>query len=262
MGNLVIQKPAAFDVRRLRKDLNDCGWVFGQPKLMGLHLRWTASACSWPRAARQPGSRISNKPCRSACPGWTWRARPISTAQPTRWSRAWPGALPITCTPSHNQVGFWLFDVVSTADQSARIKDLIQIEPEPPLYRVHTWRLRSEDMVYDSLARWLAEGYEGIVLRHPLGRWKTGYSAALQKIKPGGEDTYRIVNACRATLANNLLTGLLVEGAGGHRFRVHASPELDRPDLAGKLARVRYTEIGKGGNPLSSAAIEILEAAA
>jgi hypothetical protein len=41
MGKLVIQKPAAFEVTRLRKDLNDCGWVFGQPKLMGLHLRWT-----------------------------------------------------------------------------------------------------------------------------------------------------------------------------------------------------------------------------
>ena len=40
MGKLVIQKPAAFEVTRLRKDLADCGWVFGQPKLMGLHLRW------------------------------------------------------------------------------------------------------------------------------------------------------------------------------------------------------------------------------
>jgi hypothetical protein len=158
----------------------------------------------------------------------------------------------------HKRVEFWLFDVVSTADQSARVKDLIDIEPDPPLFRVPTWRLRSEDMVYDSLARWLAEGYEGIVLRHPLGRWKTGYSAALQKIKPGGEDVYRIVSPCRAKLANNLLLGLLVEGAGGHRFRVHAAPELDRPDLAGKLARVRYTEIGKGGNPLSSAAVEIM----
>jgi hypothetical protein len=262
MGNLVIQKPAAFDVRRLRKDLNDCGWVFGQPKLMGLHLRWTGERLLLAEGGEATGLPLIKQALQERLPGVDLEGEAYihGTADEVVSGMARRSANSLH--PMHNQVGFWLFDVVSTADQSARVKDLIQIEPEPPLYRVHTWRLRSEDMVYDSLARWLAEGYEGIVLRHPLGRWKTGYSAALQKIKPGGEDTYRIVNACRATLANNLLTGLLVEGAGGHRFRVHASPELDRPDLAGKLARVRYTEIGKGGNPLSSAAIEILEAAA
>jgi len=262
MGKLVIQKPAAFDINRLRKDLADCGWVFAQPKLMGLHLRWDGERLLLAEGGEATGLPHITQTLHERLPGVDLEGEAYIHGLADEITAGMARRSADNLHPMHQQVGFWLFDLVSAGDQSARIKELIEIEPDPPLYRVHTWRLRSEEMVYDALARWLAEGFEGIVLRHPLGLWKTGYSAALQKIKPGGEDIYRIVNACRATLANNLLIGLLVEGAGGHRFRVHASPELDRPDLAGKLARVRYTEIGKGGMPLSSAAIEILEAAA
>ncbi len=264
MGKLVIQKPAAFDVNRLRKDLEQCGWVYAQPKLMGLHLRWTGD-----RLLLAGGDECTGLPHIAAAladrlPGIDVEGEAYIHGEADEVVAGMARRSAHSLHPDHEQVGFWLFDCVSDQDQKTRLAVLDALSQRfgPPVFCVPLRRLRSEEMVYEALSAWLAEGYEGIILRHPLGRWKRGYSAAVQKIKPGGEDLYRVVGTRRAKYGDNALTGLEVEGAGDCRFVVAANPELDRPGLAGKLARVRYTEIGAGGQPLASAAVEILEAVA
>ena len=264
MGKTVIQKPAAFDLGRLRKDLEQVGWVLAQPKLKGLHLRWNGErlllaggdeCTGLPHITQALAKHFSSFDLEGEA---YWHG--VEDEVVSGMARRSAGNL----HPEHMMVGLVIFDLVDeTRSQVNRLDRLADICLEiaiPPIYRIGTDKAFSEADVYRYLSNSLARGFEGLILRHPEGRWKTGYSAALQKIKPGGEDIYKIVQV-HLSKHNDLLESLEVAGAEGNCFMVKASPELDQPGLVGKFARVRYTEFANG-KPLASAAVEIVEEAA
>lgn len=92
--------------------------------------------------------------------------------------------------PNYSDIEYHIFDVISTDTQSYRMARLNALKVEPPLvivphYTAHSLEgPQSINYFYD---KFLEEGYEGIIIRHPQALYERRRMTTIMKLKPREE---------------------------------------------------------------------------
>ena len=173
--------------------------------------------------------------------------------------------------PDHQRVSLHVFDLIDHAlPQAARLGRLAGLLPSGLAHArlVPTTPVDAQHQLDALLAGYLADGYEGYVLRAARGPWRAGKHAGVLKCKPGGHDTYRVVQACagHGKFAGTL-GALAMEDRDGQQFHVGVLAVDDferarlwrlRGDLPGLFARVSYKDRSARGVPSQGATYECL----
>jgi ATP-dependent DNA ligase len=165
-----------------------------------------------------------------------------------------------------------LFDSISTEVQSVRLSivaDLVRAAGHPvvavPTFTVNNW----EDLG-DHLTRFIRAGYEGIILRSPMGLYETERSGNLLKIKP-----VKVMTATITGLAEEVsihgepkdsLGAFFVTFENGAPGRVGSGFSFEErtqfwyqgPTLEGRKIRVKYHELSTGGIPCPAIFMNLL----
>lgn len=177
--------------------------------------------------------------------------------------------------PDSLLVEYHIFDVVADPLQEQRIKalDMLLPSPEHPIYKVETEWTTQEGWV-EKCSQYLREGYEGIMLRHPSGKYisqSPAYrSPHLLKYKPTETDKYRIVGYKEGEGWAEGMLGAFLVTSGEEEFFVGTGPALTKPARA-RLWRERSSLVGKnllvkheptqtvGGVPICTVAVEVVD---
>lgn len=165
------------------------------------------------------------------------------------------------------KVEFHVFDHVATKGFGDRVKDLVALHKEnthPSLVFVDTYKVTSMKEVLDWHAKFLAEGYEGTMLRHGVEGYKGGSRCLdIIKIKDMEDSEFVITDVLEGK--RKLYRGIMTPQARfvckdtntGKTFKVYApgtviekAAPLDNPKAyTGKLLTVQYFGFTKDGVP-------------
>ncbi|MDR2947034.1 MAG: hypothetical protein LBV79_09840 [Candidatus Adiutrix sp.] len=162
--------------------------------------------------------------------------------------------------PEHHKIHFHIFDIVSLHRQDARLQKLAQAGCDLPqgLHLVPWREAQSLDDVALMADDWLADGYEGVILRRSDRPYERKRASGLMKFKPGREDEYQVIGAVEERDKNGQPKGrlgaLLAKGDDGAEFAVGTGftafqrEELwaKRGCLAGRTVRIRFQELTSG----------------
>jgi hypothetical protein len=140
--------------------------------------------------------------------------------------------------PDTLSVTFHIFDIAAPAEQYARFMQLDQLFALTHLNKIH-WASYRVINPFDwpvHCARYLAEGYEGIILRSLSNVYRPVEPDGLVqrprdilKYKPRESDTYRIIGCKPGTgWAKGMLGSFIVEDESGVRFSVGTGRELTK----------------------------------
>ena len=140
---------------------------------------------------------------------------------------------------------------------------------------VPTYLAYSLEDINEAMARCVAEGYEGIVIRHYRGLYETKRSTFLMKYKPKQQDTYEILSVSEAFGVDgdplSMVGSFLVKptDAGiAYTFSVSAGTIthverkrlwLQKSELVGKMLLVSYQTQTAKGIPRAAFAIKVLK---
>jgi ATP-dependent DNA ligase len=168
-------------------------------------------------------------------------------------------------------IEFHIFDLYDlTIKQSDRIgildilRDRLHKQPSLKVVETHVAKLNDLEQW---LHRFMASGYEGIILRNPSALYTPTRTANMLKLKPRFQDSYRITGVFEAIdkfgYPKNMLGGLMLKGKNGERFNCgagifsHEERKIvwetwnKNPDLLkGKFAVLKYQELSERGVPL------------
>lgn len=95
------------------------------------------------------------------------------------------------------QIKYFVYDIVSDSPYSVRflqLQTLFQQHHFQHLVLVDTEMCASEEAMKESHARYVAEGYEGIMLRNAAGVYRGVRSKELQKYKEFQDDEYEVID--------------------------------------------------------------------
>jgi len=163
------------------------------------------------------------------------------------------------------KASFNFYDVVTDDPFYKRIDEMIYIVAEIKSYgltktlqHVHTYPLRDFDHLKTIHAKFLADGYEGTIIRHG----ETGYelnkrSHNLLKYKDFIDGTYKIIDIVPSEKRPEHGTVLCELHPGGPRFKAgmkcsHEEREdylINADDYFGKTAEIRFFEFSEDGIP-------------
>ena len=174
--------------------------------------------------------------------------------------------------PDEGVIQFHIFDYINFQDlQAERVVKLGREQFEEPLVLVPT-HIITLDQIADYTNYYLNLGYEGIILRHPLGIYETKRSNAMLKHKPTEIDYYVILGVKEAISEDGELKGMVgaftVLSPGKDTFEVGAgklthSERIDlwlrKDEILYKMLKVKHEKIktGKNGVPISCVAVSI-----
>ena len=204
------------------------------------------------------------------------------------WSREKVHSVVSRKTERHtdeDRVLFHVFDIVNEEKQYERIDTLERIEHNQsplqlsPVTVVLTEHIRTRDL-QEACLRHLANGFEGTIIRDPLGHYtpldpaaNAHRSRALLKVKPTKTDKYLIVGFLEEVdkegFLKNALGALIVEDKSGNRFNVGTGSALTRAGrlrywsvrdtLPGRWAVVKHSLITTvNGYPTCTSLVEII----
>jgi len=171
-------------------------------------------------------------------------------------------------------VEYHIFDVFAQPLQESRLKALTTLLDgvEHPIYLVETEWTTKEEWV-PICSSYLKEGYEGIMLRHPQGKYisrSPAYrSPHLLKYKPTEKDEYLIVGVKEGEGWAKGMLGAFLVNSGEVEFAVGTGPALtkasrsalwnNRSSLVGRPLLVKHEPIETvGGIPICTVAVEVL----
>jgi len=121
----------------------------------------------------------------------------------------------------------------------------------------------------DKAVEYVEQGYEGIILRNPVGEYVDRRTSSLLKFKPTEEDEYTIVGLQEGKgWCDGMLGAFLVQGDDGTTFAVGTGRELTkdkridywkhRDKLVGRILVVKHEPIKtSGGKPLCTVAYKL-----
>lgn len=247
-----IMLPAPYDPPTVRRWLVEHGHVVAQPKLAGAHVRWTGQSLlssqgnpvtglphlAQELAERLPGIAVEGE---AYCHGWP-------DARVSGIMRRRPDNL----HPQHERIELVIFDLIAPdISLHERLKRLDWL-PEGLSFRViPSSAPTSPAAVEELLVEFVAQGFEGIVIKHPKRKWVEGRAVdRALKWKPGRSDTYHLVECLPgAGKFSGTLGAMLLTDAEGHQFKV-GSFAIDgryrdaiwavRDKLAGEQVRIFY----------------------
>ena len=171
--------------------------------------------------------------------------------------------------PRMEEIKFHIFDTPTSDAQFKRLawlmKNKEKIEAASPNLLVEeTFRITSHAMAFDAVNQFVNDGYEGLIIRHPLGVYAPLSRAVMMKWKPKEEDVYEIVEALESDPAGKYkgsLGSFIVRDKEGRIFHVGSLKVTDRERarlwsirnrLPGEKCKVRYVELTDAGIPPSS----------
>ena len=160
--------------------------------------------------------------------------------------------------PDFETMEYHVFDLVSKDVQINRFSVLLDISVQfkhniklVPISIINTF-----EEVYPTMMRFKNEGYEGIILRHPLNYYKRGRSVGIMKFKPKKEDEYEIIEFIEAISIRGepkgMLGSILCRGSDNSNFSVGAgtlthderkSLWTQRHSYPGGTCRVQYQHL-------------------
>jgi ATP-dependent DNA ligase len=168
---------------------------------------------------------------------------------------------------------YHIFDIWAQPLQESRSKSLQLLldKVQHPLYLVETFETNKKEWI-SLCSRFLQEGYEGIVLRHPQGiyvsRDPAYRSPHLLKYKPTETDAYAIVGYKEGEGWAKGMLGAFLVTSGEDKFYVGTGPALtkasraslwlQRDSLVGRTLLVKHEPIETvGGIPICTVAVEV-----
>jgi hypothetical protein len=155
--------------------------------------------------------------------------------------------------PGHEVVQYHVYDLVNDHDQVTRLADLRAVvgRSHSSLVLVETIEVADEDEMMLAFEGFLAQGYEGLIVRNADGLYVNKRSRDLQKVKEFMDSEYPIVGveAGRGKMADKAI--FICKTAEGTEFWVKMKGSLDalkkyidNPKLAiGRMLTVQYQGI-------------------
>lgn len=157
--------------------------------------------------------------------------------------------------PNYDMMEYHVYDMVSSEDQMSRIQNLIELMGTRAFDRVKlvpSYRCESLDDFQRYYEKFLADGYEGIIARHPDRPYLRKQTPTMLKLKPrvsmeakiiGFEEEVSILGKPKGTLG-----ALILEKEDGTVFRVGTGPTHYQRDLfwrnqdilLGQRAKIRF----------------------
>ena len=158
------------------------------------------------------------------------------------------------------QIQFHVYDIISDQPYEQRLQTLQTLFTKNKFHHlvpVQTDECKSEDNMKDLHAKYVAEGYEGIMLRNKNGAYQGVRSADLQKYKEFFDDEYQVVDFREGEGQEAGCVLWVCQTKEGKVF--HCRPRGTREDRAqlfqegkkyvGKMLTVRFQENTNDGIP-------------
>jgi len=125
-----------------------------------------------------------------------------------------------------SQMEYHIFDYVSSEPQAVRTVKLSQLlsRPMKQLKRVPYFLAESVDAMMGQYDKYLEQGYEGMIVRHPFAAYERKRMTTIMKFKPKKNDTYRIIGfqeeVSKDGNPKNSLGAVICAGDDGTAFSV------------------------------------------
>jgi DNA ligase-1 len=160
--------------------------------------------------------------------------------------------------PGHERVQYWIYDMISDGTpQALRAAALAHLHLDPPLVVVPTEEVADEEEMVRVFGAYLANGFEGLMLRNKGAMYQDRRSYDLQKVKLMADAEFEVV---RVEEGRGRMAGLALfvcRTEEGKEFRVKMEGELEAlrkyvedPSLAvGRMLTVRYQNLTNEGLP-------------
>ncbi|KKL99123.1 hypothetical protein LCGC14_1817580 [marine sediment metagenome] len=179
-------------------------------------------------------------------------------------------------SPDYHLVEYHIFDLINHYDQEYRfhmLDDYLHFE-EFELYTKINWvatRYTVKENWQFYLAKFMDQGYEGIILRNPLAKYEPKRSLNLLKYKPTHESRFTITDAIEAIdiqgQPKDMLGAVRCIDEKGKRFKVGAGCLSHdervmwwmKGNLNGCIAIVKFRTVTKDGIPREAVLMDIVE---
>ena len=159
--------------------------------------------------------------------------------------------------PEASRMEYHIFDICNEQTaQATRLRFLREafknVPVDAPIKLVPSHPCRSMQDIYDLYYDYRVDGYEGIILRHPLALYRRTRSTEIMKFKPKKFDDYLVVELVEAVSLSgeplNMLGAIWCSDPEGNRFKISAgelSHEKRREVWADKNSYIgRYVHVG------------------
>lgn len=168
-------------------------------------------------------------------------------------------------------INYHIFDHVSDAPNYRRVMELIHIFLDTPfntIQLVDTTNAVDIETTMEMLRRLHSDGYEGIIVRHPLAPYVRKRSRWMMKFKPKKSDTYKIVGMVEEYSIHGepkgRLGALVLSDEEGNVFKAGSGLTAEqrevywRDDVVGRYAIISYQHTTAGGIPRFPVVVEVL----
>ena len=158
-----------------------------------------------------------------------------------------------------SNVSFHIYDIINDKTYPNRFNDLLKIVPvqgEKCIIDIVETKVTNKDVLINAHKTWLAEGYEGTMIRHGDEGYKiNGRSSQLLKYKDFIDEVYEIVDIVPSEVRKTHGVPILKIGEktfrsgvkGSHKYRAELLTNKD--NFIGKMAEIRFFEYTDDGLP-------------
>lgn len=164
----------------------------------------------------------------------------------------------------HYKMQYWIYDIVTDDDQYKRLLDLkvfrfnhrywpLQLVVVPFMW-VHD--LNGFQSAYE---KYLAQGFEGIIVRHPDRPYKRKQVSWMLKLKPRLSGEYEIIGVeplvDQYGVVHELMGKFILKDTEGRKFKVGSGPTdlareffwKFRSNMIGKMCKIRFQGFTRAG---------------
>ena len=169
-------------------------------------------------------------------------------------------------SPGHEAIQYWVYDMVNKVDFENRyifLSNLLKGNKVFPglnpniIVTVPTYKLNNAEELDEYFAKFMEEGYEGLMARNSAGGYENKRSYNLQKVKEMVDDEFLITGVESGRGKREGQAVLVLQNKAGQEFR--ASPKgndafrirllKDAKTVIGKYATVQYQNLTGYGVP-------------
>ena len=164
--------------------------------------------------------------------------------------------------PDHQLVEYHVFDIIEeTMLQLERAVHLSRLHLTPPIIKVQNHIVETIPEVLDLMINFTDLGYEGIIIRELSAPYVRRRTDRMMKFKPRKSDWYPVIDFKQECdqfgNPKQSLGALVCQGSDGTSFSVGSGLTadqrrlwwLERFDLIGQVAEVKYQSINSSGAP-------------
>ena len=162
--------------------------------------------------------------------------------------------------PGHEAIQYWVYDTVSDEDFKNRtltVSNLLSEADPNIIVIVPTYKLDNAEQLDEYFAKFMEDGYEGLMARNALGGYENKRSYNLQKVKEMQDAEFLITGVESGRGKREGQAVLVLQNEAGQTFR--ASPKgndafrirllKDAKGVIGKMATIQFQNLTNLGVP-------------